>query len=80
MCREVIMIGTACIFFFLGIHTWEDVRKREISVKKMICFGILGIGNLFWVSCSAVCFRECCCSFWGGLLLRLWDTGMDGLS
>lgn len=69
MCREVIMIGTACIFFFLGIHTWEDVRKQEISVKKMICFGILGIGYLIFFRKPVL--GELLCSLLPGMLLLL---------
>lgn len=47
----------------LGLCTWEDVRKREVTVIYILLFGIAGVVmHLFFPICSIYSV------LWGGLL------------
>lgn len=63
------MVGSVCICCFLGIHTWEDIRKQEISVKILGIFG--GIGVLYALFLREVGIMEFFGGFIPGILLLL---------
>ena len=35
-----------CIFAFLGINSWKDIRTREVSLLSIGVFGIVGMARV----------------------------------
>lgn len=42
------MIKEICVLVFLGLNTWTDIRKREISLTAAGIFGAVGMLFLLW--------------------------------
>lgn len=48
------------ILLFLGVNTWTDIRKREVSLTSVILLGCLGIirmiteGGISWIRMASL--------------------------